>query len=608
MGKTSYMLGKKIARGGMAEIYLGKAMGEDSFQKIVAIKRILPHYSQDKEFVDMFRDEANICKLLQHANIVQVHDFTKVEGSYSLIMEHVHGADFRTLLAVCENAKRRLSVPMTLYIAACTARGLHYAHTKTDEQTGKPLGIVHRDVSPQNILISFEGEVKITDFGIASADEKMNETRPGVVKGKYSYMSPEQVQAKHLDGRSDVFSLAIVLWESLAMKRLFSGDSEVETIRKVQKCEIPHRLTELNPEVDEKLMYIVHKGLARDPVKRFQNAAAFEKALLTYLHSRHPDFLASELGDFLKLALADKRKEIEKVIKTTLTSSHEPKPNAEKKTDHTRSRRSRSQSSRKITMSSADVTKAKEITLADGKSNGPRHPISHSSQAMKSTQSELKRLRTGIHQLPVRTSSNRNSRVLFPIIMALIMLGLIYVNRDRFSSTTADLNFHLRLKTEPPIVQINVDRKRKTGKHGRFIKTPTSIRMSPGQIHKVSIKRPGYESVHLDVRGGAGKTKEETLYLKKKKTTWLFSLKVTSPGRNLFVNIDEGLRVGTTPLVVGNLSPNITHTIDFKDTSRPKAKALRCSFKPHFKGSGRAMVVSIYPQRKGANRCIAKSK
>jgi serine/threonine protein kinase len=132
------------------------------------VKRILPHYAQDREFIEMFRDEAHICKRLQHNNIVQVYDFTEVDGSYALIMEHVDGADLRSLLSACETAKTRLSLPMALHIAACSARALHYAHTKADEITSEPLGIVHRDISPQNILISYEGDVKITDFGIAA--------------------------------------------------------------------------------------------------------------------------------------------------------------------------------------------------------------------------------------------------------------------------------------------------------------------------------------------------------------------------------------------------------------------------------------------------------
>ena len=215
------------------------------FQRICAIKRILPHYAQDKEFVEMFRDEAHICKRLQHANIVQVYDFTEVEGSYALIMEHVDGCDLRTLLSACEAAKKRLTVAMSLYIAANAARALHYAHTKADEIT-KSSWYCASGYFPTVHLAVYEGEIKITDFGIASVENKITETRPGVVKGKYSYMSPEQVAAKPLDGRSDIFSLAIVLWEALAMKRLLLDKQKSKGIRKVQNCEITQNLRELN--------------------------------------------------------------------------------------------------------------------------------------------------------------------------------------------------------------------------------------------------------------------------------------------------------------------------------------------------------------------------
>ncbi|MBP6219443.1 MAG: serine/threonine protein kinase, partial [Oligoflexales bacterium] len=227
---SRYILYKRVARGGMAEIYLGKHIGEDHFQRVCCIKRILPHYAQEHEFVEMFRDEAHICKSLQHANIVRVEGFEEVEGSYAIIMEFINGGDLRTVLSTCEKSGERISVPISVYMAAEAARGLHYAHTKRDEITGKELGIVHRDISPQNILISFEGEVKVTDFGIADAESKETETKPGIVKGKYSYMSPEQITAQAVDARTDVFALGIILWESLAMRRLFHAENEIEII------------------------------------------------------------------------------------------------------------------------------------------------------------------------------------------------------------------------------------------------------------------------------------------------------------------------------------------------------------------------------------------
>src|SRR5690606_38263945 len=157
-----------------------------------------------------------------------------------------------------------------------------YAHTKVDEITQQPLGIVHRDISPQNILVSYEGEVKITDFGIDDAENKLTETRPGIVKGKYSYMSPEQISGKTVDARTDVFALAIVLWEMLAMRRLFQGENEVDTIQRVKNCRIDLDLRQENSDVDEELDEIIKKALAKDARKRFKSAADFEKELRRY--------------------------------------------------------------------------------------------------------------------------------------------------------------------------------------------------------------------------------------------------------------------------------------------------------------------------------------
>lgn len=201
-----YILGQVVARGGMAEVYRGLHVGQDGFRRLVAIKRILPHHAQNTEFTEMFKDEAHIGQRLQHANIVKVEGFDIIQGSPSIIMEFIDGSDLRAVLSAVESKKtapgKRNSMPNGLcaYIIAEAARGLHYAHTRYDDLTNKPLNIVHRDISPQNLLISWEGEVKITDFGIAAADRdfKQTETKAGIVKGKYSYMSPEQISGKNV--------------------------------------------------------------------------------------------------------------------------------------------------------------------------------------------------------------------------------------------------------------------------------------------------------------------------------------------------------------------------------------------------------------------------
>lgn len=318
---SRYVLAKKIARGGMAEIFLGKHVGDDGFARICAIKRILPHYAQDQEFVQMFRDEAHICKRLQHANIVRVEGFEEVEGSFAIIMEFVDGCDLRSMLHTTEQTKKKLPIAMACHIVAEAARGLHFAHTKIDEITNQPLGIVHRDISPQNILVSYEGEVKVTDFGIADAENKLTETRPGIVKGKYSYMSPEQISAKDVDARTDVFALVIVLWEMLTMRRLFQGDNEVDTIQRVKNCRIDYELKALNPEVDDELEALVKKGLAKDLRKRHKSAGELEKDLRRFMSRKYPEFTPEDLGSYLKKTMEAKRNESQAEIKKTLTET-----------------------------------------------------------------------------------------------------------------------------------------------------------------------------------------------------------------------------------------------------------------------------------------------
>lgn len=321
---SRYILHKKVARGGMAEIFLGKQIGEDGFQRICCIKRILPHFAQEKEFIAMFRDEAHIGKRLQHANIVRVEGFEEVEGSYAIIMEFVNGGDLRAILAACEAEKAVLTVAMSVFVVAEAARGLHFAHTRADEISGKPLDIVHRDISPQNILVSFEGEVKVTDFGIADAETKATETKPGIVKGKYSYMSPEQISAKPVDARTDVFALSILLWESLAMRRLFQGENEVMTIQKVKNCEISADISVLNRQVDAELKAIILKGLAKNPQERYASAAALEGDLRRYLSRRYADFTVADLGNFVKRVMAKRRTENTAFIKELLSASFVP--------------------------------------------------------------------------------------------------------------------------------------------------------------------------------------------------------------------------------------------------------------------------------------------
>jgi serine/threonine-protein kinase len=273
-----YVVTRKLAEGGMAEIYLASAVGPEGFSKEVAIKVVRSFLATDPQFVQMFIAEARLASRLNHANVVQIFDFGKHEDTYYLAMEYVRGASLWDLRQRC----RQDGIPFPPVLAAelgvQVARGLQYAHTLTYK--GQKLGVVHRDVTPHNVLLSFDGAVKLTDFGIAKA--QTTHTAPGMLKGKFAYMSPEQARGDPVDARTDIFALGIVLWELLTGGKLFDGDSELAVLRAVESSVIapPARL---NPDVPQDLSDIVMKALARPLPERFQSAFEMEKALATWV-------------------------------------------------------------------------------------------------------------------------------------------------------------------------------------------------------------------------------------------------------------------------------------------------------------------------------------
>ncbi|MCA9554474.1 MAG: serine/threonine protein kinase, partial [Myxococcales bacterium] len=229
-----YRLEKRIATGGMAEVFLAHRLDEPL--KPLVIKRILPHLIKSGDFVQMFLDEARIAAQLSHPNVVGILDIGQVEGTYYLAMEYVHGEDIRRIYNRAYKLQRSLPLSHSIRVIADAALGLGHAHKLTD-LAGQPLGLVHRDVSPQNILVTYDGEAKVVDFGIAKAANKVAETRAGVLKGKYSYMSPEQALGEGIDHRTDIFALGIILYETTTGTRLFKRENELATLQAIIKCE-----------------------------------------------------------------------------------------------------------------------------------------------------------------------------------------------------------------------------------------------------------------------------------------------------------------------------------------------------------------------------------
>lgn len=266
-----YELIERIGVGGMAEVFRAKTFGPEGFVKEVVIKRILPAFSEDPDFVRMFINEARLAAKLQHANIVQIFDFNHVDGVYYIAMEWVDGTDLKRVLNRSRTRSMPVSTRAAVHVGVETLKGLHYAHKRAEQ--GEPLNIVHRDISPHNLLLSLSGEVKIADFGIAKVAALASATRSGMLKGKLAYMSPEQACNEPLDARSDLFSLGIVLWELLTGRRLYQGDSEAQLFACVKHAEIPPPRS-INAEIPSELEPLIMKMLASSPEGRFASAAA----------------------------------------------------------------------------------------------------------------------------------------------------------------------------------------------------------------------------------------------------------------------------------------------------------------------------------------------
>jgi eukaryotic-like serine/threonine-protein kinase len=275
-----YQVLSKLAEGGMAEIFLAKALGAMGFERLVAIKLIRPHLTEDPDFVKMFLDEARIAMHLHHRNVVQTSDLERANDTYFIAMEFVHGVNVYDLYERVAQRGEWIELPLALYIISEACKGLHFAHTRT-RADGQSLGIVHRDISPQNILLSFEGEVKIMDFGIAKATERLHHTMPGIVKGKYAYMAPEILHDKPVDHRVDIFAAGVVLYELLTRENPFAGNTAIETIESVLKEPIvpPSEKCGVGSKA---LDAIVMKALAKDPLNRFQTARELSAALTDY--------------------------------------------------------------------------------------------------------------------------------------------------------------------------------------------------------------------------------------------------------------------------------------------------------------------------------------
>ncbi len=289
---------RQLAVGGMAEVWLARQRGLEGFEKLVVVKRILPHLASNPDFVQMFLDEARTAADLRHSNVASVTDVGTEAGAYFIAMEYLHGQDLTHIVQRCRVRGERIPLQHVMQMVSDAAQGLDYAHRKVDRH-GQAQQIVHRDVSPQNVLVTYEGATKVLDFGIASASHRTTHTDAGVVKGKYAYMSPEQFDGAALDARSDLFSLGVVLWELVTLQRLFWKPSDAETLRAVMECRVP-RPSSLLPDCPEPLEELILNSLARSPSKRMGSCGDLAEALDALLEKMRLPHSPARVGSWLR--------------------------------------------------------------------------------------------------------------------------------------------------------------------------------------------------------------------------------------------------------------------------------------------------------------------
>ena len=317
-----YILLDRIAVGGMAEIFLARQTGLEGFEKTVVLKRIRPHLGDKKTFVKMFLNEAKLAAQLSHPNIVTIHDLGKVGESYFIAMEYLFGRDMRRVMPKADALGIPFPIVHACKIASQVLEGLYYAHKKADI-FGTPLGIVHRDVTPENIFVSFDGGVKILDFGIAKAANQVEMTRAGEIKGKLSYMSPEQCMGKPLDARSDVFSMGVVLYEWVTGFKLFTGESDVAVLKSITDGKI-YRPSYFKADVPEQVETILMKALEKDSAVRYQNAWEMQYDLDRFLASNEFTPSNQHLATFMKQLFADEMEDEKKRLHNRGVAAQQP--------------------------------------------------------------------------------------------------------------------------------------------------------------------------------------------------------------------------------------------------------------------------------------------
>ncbi|MDP1822050.1 MAG: serine/threonine-protein kinase [Archangium sp.] len=520
-----YQLLKKLATGGMAQIYLARQLGPEGFEKLLVVKRILPHLAENEEFITMFLDEARIAARLNHPNVVQIFDLGAQDDSFFIAMEFIHGEDVRRVWKHADKIGTPIPLALICRIIIEACAGLDYAHKKLDG-SGRPLNIVHRDISPQNILVSFEGGVKIVDFGIAKAADQATVTKSGVLKGKYSYMSPEQAAGQPIDCRTDIFALGVVLYELLTGTRLFKRATDIQTLNAVTECKLALP-SEVNDRIPPDLDEIVMKALAKDRTQRYSEARQLGAALESWLLLHGIPASTAAVAEFMHEIYADRLKHEQEegrlLIETAEASKGEEAPSDKEKATPSLDRLPRQTKSMRATQSQAKPKRELEETTAErpGSRSGssskkavdraledPAHP-ERSRGALRPIPEPRKDPITHT-EASMPTQNNRSRRM--PVIAIGLLVLAATVGVGLWSISAAPGLAKVSLDSTPSGATVK--------RHGTVVcTTPCELNeLAPGEF-AITVEKPGFVTVPRSVVLKAGVTEGlGTIVLEPEKT------------------------------------------------------------------------------------------
>ena len=491
-----YQLVKKLATGGMAQIYLARQLGLEGFEKLMVVKRILPHLAENEDFITMFLDEARIAARLNHPNIVQIFDLGSQDETFFIAMEYIHGEDVRRLWKQSERVSHALPVPLICRIIIEAATGLDYAHKRTDPRGG-PLNIVHRDISPQNILVSFEGGVKVVDFGIAKAADQATVTRSGVLKGKYSYMSPEQAAgARQIDHRTDIFALGVVMYELLTGTRLFKRGTDIQTLNAVSECKVLPP-SEVNPRVPKAVDAIVLKALTKERNDRYPEARLFGSALEDWLLAEKIPSSSAHLASFMQDIYADRlMREAEegKLLFSESTADSANQAEVDQREQRERPTPAREQ---KQTKSLREQTQPLEVTAAEPPPQRPP-PLVHAKPRSKPRMQQVVRLpppppvQPGPEDLSMRTQKDGTvpRRPWWPIAAAIALAVIVVVGA---LIVLKPPRAHVKVTSEPSGAQVRF------AETDLACETPCQLPDSPPGTYSLVVSKRGYTPFETNI-------------------------------------------------------------------------------------------------------------